>query len=215
MGARLPEIDRDEFEARLRPWVSADLGREVVDRLFLHYRELRIWNERLSLVGPGTAGEAVERHYGESLAALALLPRGPLRLVDLGSGAGFPGWVLAAARPDLRTTLVESQERKWSFLTLTAQRASLPCEVVNARVGATLPGGFPDEIDRLMVRAVKLSHRQLSALAARMAPEGRFLFWVGGKPLDLPEGWARERALRLAAGERRILEVRPNRAEDP
>ena len=68
-----------------------------IDALFAHYRELALWNRRTNLIGPGTAGEILARHYGESLAALPLIPAGARRGLDLGSGAGFPGIVLAAA----------------------------------------------------------------------------------------------------------------------
>ena len=74
--------------------------------LYAHYQELSRWNQRLSLIGPGTAGEIVARHYGEALAALPLVPSSAQWGLDIGSGAGFPGLVLAAARPGLKMTLV-------------------------------------------------------------------------------------------------------------
>ncbi|HUF78495.1 MAG TPA: RsmG family class I SAM-dependent methyltransferase, partial [Thermoanaerobaculia bacterium] len=69
--------------------------------LYAHYQELRRWSPALSLIGPAAAGDVVERHYGESLAGVPLLPAGARVLVDVGSGAGFPGFVLAAACPEL------------------------------------------------------------------------------------------------------------------
>ena len=68
---------------------AADVSDGALDRLWLHYQELRRWNPTLSLVGPGTAGEIVERHYGEALAALPLLRPGPQVVIDAGSGAGM------------------------------------------------------------------------------------------------------------------------------
>ncbi len=106
MGGTLPDLDFAEFSSRLRVGVGEDLSPGCVQRLHLHFKELRKWNERYSLVGPGTGAEIVERHYVESLAALPLMARDAASLADIGSGAGFPGWVLAAARTDLDTILV-------------------------------------------------------------------------------------------------------------
>ena len=68
----------------------------------------------MNLVG-STAPEEIELHIRDSLAAAAQLPAG-CALVDLGSGAGFPGIPIALARPDVRVTLVETRERRVSFL---------------------------------------------------------------------------------------------------
>ena len=116
MGVELPLILREEFAERLSRCGPEELSESQVETLFLHYSELRRWNRRISLVGPIAKGLVVERHYGESLEGLRFLESKEGALVDLGSGAGFPGFVLAAVRPGVRVTLVESRERKWSFL---------------------------------------------------------------------------------------------------
>src|SRR5438270_1152392 len=127
MAFALPDISRARFaeEISLLSPVALDVG--VIDALFAHYRELALWNRRTNLIGPGTAGEILARHYGESLAALPLLPPGSRRGLDLGSGAGFPGLVLAAAVPELEMTLVEARERKWAFLSAAVRKAALSC----------------------------------------------------------------------------------------
>ena len=126
MGSALPDLERAEFERRL---VSAAPGvpleEATLRALHTHYQELRRWNRRLSLIGPGQIGAVVERHYAESLCGLELIPDGRQSLLDLGSGAGFPGFVLAAARPDLEVFLVEARQRKWAFLEAVRRRAGL------------------------------------------------------------------------------------------
>ncbi len=210
MGAELPEFSRAEFAERLAAHSPELLSPEAVERLYLHYLELKRWNPRLSLIGPGSVGRVVERHYGESLAALPWVGRGPLRAVDLGSGAGFPGWVLAAVRPRLEMTLVESRSRKWSFLRAACRAASLRCHCLNARVAANLPEDFPPRIDLVTVRALKLSPDEIRSLATRMRPGAFFLLWLGREVPAWAEGLVRGRALDLPGTEqRRILEVRP------
>ena len=115
MPSSLPDLSRPSFTERLRACAGEPLPERVSAALWAHYEELRRWNERISLVGPGTADEVVERHYGEALAALPLLGDAA-SLLDVGSGAGFPGFVLAAARPALEVTLVEAQPAQVGLL---------------------------------------------------------------------------------------------------
>jgi len=210
MGGSLPALTLSELRRQLA--TGLDLSDGATAALHLHYLELRRWNPRLSLVGPGTASKILERHYGESLAALAWLRPGDRRLVDLGSGAGFPGLVIAAARPDLEVTLVEARERKWAFLKSAVRRSGLSCRCLNARVGCSLPEGFPAEIDVLTSRAVAIDPALFETLRER-TPRIRLLLWRGRSGAALPPGWVVSRELPLAGSEhRRILEVQADRS---
>jgi 16S rRNA (guanine527-N7)-methyltransferase len=213
--AALPEIPAEEFARRLRELAPGPLGDEAVAALHAHYQELRRWSPRLALIGPGTAGEVLARHYGESLAALPLLapPSADAgALVDLGSGAGFPGFVLAAARPDLDAVLVEARARKWAFLLAAARRAALPVRCLNARVQLPLPRELPERIGCVTTRALRLPAPVLAALAERLVAGGRILLWAGAEAPELPPGLEVRGSVRLAgSADRRILEVRPAR----
>jgi 16S rRNA (guanine527-N7)-methyltransferase len=209
MPFALPAISRQAFASALRRLSPEPLDDRVIDALHAHYDELGRWNQRLSLIGPGTADEILSRHYGEALAALPLVPREARQGVDVGSGAGFPGLVLAAVRPDLAMTLVEARERKWSFLLAAARKASLPCRCLNARVSVPLPTGLPETIDLVTARALKLDPEVLGAFASRLGTEGRILLWVGEQDPDLPPGLVPAGSVRLEGSERRrILELR-------
>lgn len=81
-----------------------------------HYELLRRWNSRMNLTSLQQPEQIVIRHYCESLALGAALPKGSLRIADLGSGAGFPGFPIAVLRPDCSITLVESNGKKAVFL---------------------------------------------------------------------------------------------------
>ena len=112
-----------------------------------------------NLVSPRAAEELESRHVPECLALARMLPDGPGRLVDVGSGGGLPGIVIAIARPDLRVTLLESTRKKAEFLRATARSLGLDVEVVNERA-ETLSGDF----DLATARAV--------------APLDRLIPWV-------------------------------------
>lgn len=210
MAFDLPAFTPEAFRSAVARHSPEPLSARALDALWAHYEELRRWNRRLGLVGPGTAEEVVSRHYGESLAALPLVPGGPLMALDLGSGAGFPGLVLAAARPELDLTLVEARERKWSFLLSAARRAALPCRALDVRVRAPLPAGLPERLDLVTSRALKLPVDLLAALAERLSAAGRLLLWVGEHDPDLPPALALGRSLPLPGSDhRRVLELRP------
>ena len=211
MPLALPNLSRDDFARRLVGAVLAEPTPATVDALFAHYRELRRWSARMSLLGPGDADQAPERHYGEALAALALLPAGPATLVDIGSGAGFPGFVLAAARPDLAVTLLEPRERRWAFLMAACRRAGVACRCLRGRADLPLATDLPRAIDVVTVRALRLPAPVFAALADRLTPQGRFLSWVGDADPELPPALVPGRSLALPGSRaRRILEaIRP------
>jgi 16S rRNA (guanine527-N7)-methyltransferase len=190
MAAPLPDLSREEFRRRL---VAAAPPVEITDALagtlHAHYCELRRWNATLSLVGPGTAAQVVERHYAESLEGVPLIPPAARYLVDVGSGAGFPGFVLAAALPRLEVALVEPRERRWAFLKAACRRAALPCHCLGARVDSPLPPGLPERIDVVTTRALKLPPRAFDALAKRLAGGARILIWAGDAEPAVPPGF--------------------------
>ena len=101
------------FGLQLPPPAMAQLSR---------YLELLLqWNRRVNLTGLRDPREIVRRLFGESLAiSRAVELRG--WLVDVGSGAGFPGLALKLVAPDLRVTLVEARQKKCAFLKEVARQ---------------------------------------------------------------------------------------------
>jgi 16S rRNA (guanine527-N7)-methyltransferase len=157
------------------------------------------------LVGPREAENLFTRHYAEALAALPLLPEGPARLLDLGSGAGFPGIVLAAARPDWQVILVEPRARKWAFLSAVVRRAALSCLCLDARVTANELPELPGRIDVVTARALRLEPAAFENLASKLAPNGRLLLWTGQEAPELPPRFVPDRRLALAGSAHRLL----------
>ncbi len=94
---------------------AVPVSRETLDRLTAYLDLLRQWNQRIKLVGPGSMRDPWCRHILDSAQLLPLIPAGSRGLLDLGSGAGLPGLVLAilGAR---NVHLVEADQRKAAFL---------------------------------------------------------------------------------------------------
>jgi 16S rRNA (guanine527-N7)-methyltransferase len=86
---------------------------------------LNTWNRRMRLTGERDARTLAEKHVVDSLAVAPLLPTSGT-IVDVGTGAGFPGVVLSCVRPDLETVLVDSRRRPVSFLREVIRRVPLP-----------------------------------------------------------------------------------------
>ena len=202
-------LSLDEFERGIRERTPEPLAPQTMAALGVHYRSLLRWNERTSLVGPGTIEQAVDVHYGESLAGLPLLVDSDGKtLVDVGSGAGFPGFVLAAARPRLRCVLAEARERKWSFLKAVATESGVSVECLLGTVDRSLPEGFPARVDYVTLRALKLSAPGWQAILGRLAPEGRVLIWAGQEEPEVPKTLRTRRVLELVGTRsKRILEL--------
>jgi 16S rRNA (guanine527-N7)-methyltransferase len=95
---------------------------DAIDR-FLDLLEL--WNERLRLTGERDRAALLRKHVVDAIACVPLMPAGGAYL-DLGTGAGFPGVVVACLRPDLRTTLLDSRQRPVSFLSEAIRTLPLP-----------------------------------------------------------------------------------------
>lgn len=123
------------------------LNAEQWERLEMHYALLRRWNPKMNLVGTSTLGIASLKHYGESLFLAAGLPKGVQSVVDVGSGAGFPGLPLAVMHPKVRVVLLESDKRKAAFL-----RES--CGLGNVQVANCRMEDWAHSCDAVITRAV-------------------------------------------------------------
>ncbi|MCF8495032.1 MAG: 16S rRNA (guanine(527)-N(7))-methyltransferase RsmG [Alphaproteobacteria bacterium] len=110
------------------------VSHETMEKLRIYHDLLLKWQKAVNLVSPGTLEDAWGRHFADSAQILDFLPPAPTKavLADLGSGAGFPGLVLALLRPDLEVHLIESDERKGQFLK-TVSRETRACTLVHTQ----------------------------------------------------------------------------------
>jgi 16S rRNA (guanine527-N7)-methyltransferase len=101
------------------------------------YLELLLtWNRKINLTAVTEPAAIVDRHFLDSLAVVPRIPAGARSVLDAGAGAGFPGIVIAIARPELRVTCVESIQKKAAFLETLRRELAPGVEVLAARLEA-------------------------------------------------------------------------------
>jgi 16S rRNA (guanine527-N7)-methyltransferase len=161
-------LGRDGF-ARLIP-----VSRETLERLDAYVALLASWNRRINLVGASTMGDPWRRHILDSAQLLPHLPPRARVLVDLGSGAGLPGLVLAILGvPEVH--LVESDQRKAAFLR-EAARMTVTLAVIHPQRAEKVPRLAADTVT---ARAVAPLPDLLDIAEPFMAPHSICLFLKG------------------------------------
>ena len=175
-----------------------DMGHPVpgcVDRLAAFLDELATWSARGGLTGLRTARSRVEDGIMDCV-PLAGIVRESARLVDVGSGNGLPGLVVAVMRPDVRVVLLEPSARRTSFLRSASSAASVECEIVRERVEDWTPEPF----DVAVSRAVFPVPRWLDLARPLVRQGGSIVAMIAGDDLPRPPA-----GLRLDATERYVL----------
>jgi 16S rRNA (guanine527-N7)-methyltransferase len=140
------------------------VSRETLARLVAYAELLEKWQKTINLVSARTLPDLWRRHMLDSAQLAPLLPDGAKRLLDLGSGAGFPGLVLAVMT-GIETHLIESDARKCAFLVEAARVTGAPVRVHAARIEAVDPAAI-GPVDAITARAFA----PLAGLLAHAAP---------------------------------------------
>ncbi len=151
-------------------------------RLETYVEALKRWNGHINLVAPSTLPEVWVRHVADGLQLLSpLRQRGMRQVLDLGSGGGVPGLVLALAEPALDVHLVESTARKCAFLRQVAQACGIDVNIHQQRIEAldaqTLGAGRQTAVT---ARALAPLPRLLD-LAAPLLERGAQAFLLKGR----------------------------------
>jgi 16S rRNA (guanine527-N7)-methyltransferase len=150
---------------------------------------LQRWQKVHRLVGSVEPGWVVENLFLDSLLFLRVMPVGITTVADIGSGAGFPGIPIQIVRPDLNVTLIESRQRRVSFLSAAVRDLGLAgAKVLGGRV-ESLPDAVARAFDAAMMRCAGHPGRLLPIAARLVAPGGSII--LAGPPshknLDLGE----------------------------
>ena len=162
-----PPLRADDFRA-----ITGASAAEV-ERLAAYLELLRRWQARINLVGPSTLADPWRRHFLDSAQLAPLLPGNPM-LIDLGSGAGFPGLVLAILT-HAQVRLVESDQRKCAFLREAARVTGVAVRIDNARLESLTP----DACDAVTARALAPLPELLAYARKLLAPRGSCIFLKG------------------------------------
>jgi 16S rRNA (guanine527-N7)-methyltransferase len=128
------------------PPKPVSLSPEIKAKLKTYEALLKKWQPKINLISNNTLNDAWTRHFEDSIQIADLIPEGEKTLFDLGSGAGFPGLVLAIMRPDIKAHLVESDQKKCSFLKTVSRETDSHAEIHNERIEAVSREITPDII---------------------------------------------------------------------
>lgn len=132
------------------------------------------------LMSARALSELETRHLPESVAFARRLPSGPADLVDVGTGGGFPGLVIACVREDLRVTLVEATRKKARFLADTTRRLGIDVRVLNGRIEELGRDALAEAFDFATARAVAPLRVLVSWTLPVLRPGGQ-LFAIKGE----------------------------------
>jgi len=158
-----------------------DVSRETLDKLDSLLALVEKWNPAINLVAPGSLADGWHRHVMDSAQLFQFIPRHTLKIADFGSGAGFPGLVLAilaqAGLPNAHLTLVESDKRKATFLSQAARQLDLSVTVLTDRAEA-LP---PLRADVVTARALAPLITLCGIAARHLASDGLAIFPKGSQ----------------------------------
>jgi 16S rRNA (guanine527-N7)-methyltransferase len=172
--------------------LALELSPETQVLLGRYFDELCKWNRRMNLVAMAPAAEIIDKHFLDSLTLLPLLRRQPAaELLDVGTGAGFPGMVLKAAIPELRVTLVEPRQKRAAFLRHVIRTLALQeVEVVAARLTENGETPLPLSAYALITsRALSEMAPFLTLAAPYCAPGGRVVCMKGSRGPAEYEEW--------------------------
>ena len=113
--------------------VGVTVPPETAEKFDLYARRLTEWNEKVNLTAITEPDAIVLKHFVDSLSLLPFLPDEPFSLVDVGTGAGFPSVPLALLRGDMRLTLLDSLQKRLTFLESLCAELGLSPALVHAR----------------------------------------------------------------------------------
>ncbi len=206
-----PAHDEDGFgpEDAIR---LTGVSRETLGRVRSYLATLDQWRERINLIGPGEGRHLWRRHVLDSLQLIEQISFEDLSVADLGSGAGFPGLVIACAlaeRPGASVTLVEKSPRKSEFLRAAIAAQGLPARVLNIRLEDS-PGR---KFDLVTARALAPLPKLLGYAHDWLKPSGKALLMKGrDTAAELAEArlaWTFEMSEResLSSPEGRVLRI--------
>jgi 16S rRNA (guanine527-N7)-methyltransferase len=208
-------ISDQQIAEGLSPYAISP-NRDQISKIRDYIQLLLQWNRSVSLTSITEPLEIVGRHFGESMFASKLVPVENCRLVDIGTGAGFPGLALKIACPAIQVTLIESNKKKCAFLSEVIRKLGLPeVEVRAERFEQIRPESI--QANFITSRAVGEFKEILRWSRKVLVSRGHLIFWVGSEDstrIAATSGWSWQPATKVPDSQRRFVLIgRP--LEDP
>lgn len=135
---------------------GVDLDKRALERFDIYARLLVEWNEKINLTAITEPDEIVIKHFVDSLTVFSAvdIPVGA-KVIDVGTGAGFPGVAMLIARPDLKITLIDSTNKKLNVIRDILEKTELTADVIHIRAEvAGQDKAFREQFDFSTARAV-------------------------------------------------------------
>jgi 16S rRNA (guanine527-N7)-methyltransferase len=212
-------LDTVRISALLEPFV-APVSPELVNQLQIYLELLLRWNSRINLTAIRDPEQIVTRHFGESLFAArvlrdvgAFVPVGDAlpSLADVGSGAGFPGLPIKLFVPEIHLTLIESQNKKATFL----REAIRALELENVEVFCGRAEGWNRSANVVTLRAVEKFETTLPEIVRLAAPDGTIGLLASASQVSpaqrsLGSSWQIIQASRIPSSDERVVLVGKN-----
>lgn len=183
--------------------MGIELDGQACERFARYYELLVEGNTRMNLTAVLEPEEAVDRHFLDCIAPVAkgLLPEGA-KIVDVGTGAGFPGLPLLIARPDLKITLVDALNKRLGFIQGVLDELGLSAEIVHMRAeDFSRKLEYREQFDIATARAVAAVSPLMEYLLPCVRRGGFALCWKG--PDIAQEAEAARKAIFLLGGKAR------------
>ncbi len=137
-------VDICKSAADIQKLLDIDIGDDKLEKLNIYHGLLQKWQKGINLVSATTLNNAWNRHFLDSAQLLRFIDSDVKVIADLGSGAGFPGLVLAVLNPNLEVHLIESDERKCLFLRTVSRGTGVNVSIHNQRIENVADSISPD-----------------------------------------------------------------------
>ena len=208
-NAHEPLISKQGESARRLNELLAEAGELPLDsgvagRFEVYLALLMRWNARLNLTAIRDEEGILSRHFVESIACARAVPAGVATVLDVGSGAGFPGIPIALCRAEISVTLAESHAKKAAFLQEALRKLDLSASVHGRRAEM-----IQSRFDCVVMRAVDRMDKAVVAGSRLVTPGGWLVLMTTGRELPGLKAAAANfewvRSVRLLSSEDRLI----------
>ncbi len=202
----MKQLSNEMIARELRPY-GATASARLCDQIRIYVDLLLRWNQRTSLTTVTDPEGIVRFHFGESLLAVTAVPIRHGRLADVGSGAGFPAVPIRMVSEDLNVILIESNQKKATFLSEIVRELQLAN--VDVRRSRMEEIDFSrDTFDFVTARAIGIDDEFLDWSRKALNPNGSIVLWLGeesAREVSRDASWKWADSIRIPQSERRVV----------